>query len=218
MSKTKLWTTTRLSVVGWNIQLVISCIGAIGLITSNPDALVLWCLAATGYFCAGVIGLGLYARSDPRARMPWSQMPQWLGRAREAIVIFLTLVPVAMGVYMAINVIVFRNSELGSMIKVLGVWAMLLAWIFLHWGFAQLYAFRADEAAPERILEFPGVSGPTVIDYIYFSTTVGTSFAASDVNVLTPRTRWLVTVHSVLGFFINALIIALSFNTIMAAS
>lgn len=72
-------------------------------------------------------------------------VPNWLKQ---------TVVSVLIWVYGAINAIVFRNSELGSMVKAISVWAMLLALIFFHWGFAQLLAFRAHETAPEKFRSF----------------------------------------------------------------
>ena len=43
---------------------------------------------------------------------------------------------------------------------------------------------------------------------------LGTTFAASDVEVLSTRLRWTVVWHSVLSFFFNGLIIVLALNTI----
>jgi len=55
-----------------------------------------------------------------------------------------------------------------------------------------------------------------MVDFVYFSFTVGSSFAASDVTVLSSRTRWTVVWHSVSSFFFNGLIIVLALNTIMS--
>lgn len=93
---------------------------------------------------------------------------------------------------------------------------MLLGWGFLHWGFAQVYALQDARAYPARALEFPGQNpSPSLVDYVYVAFTVGTTFAASDVSFMNTRTRWLVTIHSVASFGLNALTIALAFNTIM---
>ena len=96
---------------------------------------------------------------------------------------------------------------------IVGVWAMLLSWGSLHWGFAQIYFQRyyAEEAAP---LRFPKTTHPRIVDFVYFSYTLGTTFATSDVETLTPRIRWTIVWHSVLSFFFNGLIIVLALNTI----
>ena len=49
---------------------------------------------------------------------------------------------------------------------------------------------------------------PTATDFLYFSFSVGTSFAVSDVNVASQAMRWHVMVHSVLSFFYNAVVLA----------
>lgn len=61
-----------------------------------------------------------------------------------------------------------------------------------------------------RPLEFPHEAHPTTVDFFYFSFTLGTSFAVSDVTVTTPSMRWHVMMHSVLSFFYNAVVLALA--------
>lgn len=88
----------------------------------------------------------------------------------------------------------------------LGAGGTVLAWVLLHAGFAQVYESRADRDG--AALEFPGDTAPDYGDYLYFSFTVGTSFAASDTLTRTRRTRWIVLVHSVVSFFYNAVVVA----------
>ena len=59
-------------------------------------------------------------------------------------------------------------------------------------------------------LEFPRCAAPTATDFLYFSFTLGTSFAVSDVNVTAQTMRWHVMVHSVLSFFYNAIVLAVA--------
>ena len=95
---------------------------------------------------------------------------------------------------------------------------MLLAWAFLQWGFAQVYLLHDRRNRPLETFDFPRTPRPGIVDFVYFSFTVGTTFAASDVTSLTTRTRWIITLHSVVSFLMNALIIALAFDTIKAAA
>jgi uncharacterized membrane protein len=53
---------------------------------------------------------------------------------------------------------------------------------------------------------------------VYFAYTLGTTFAASDVEVRTTRMRWTIVWHSVLSYFFNGLVIVLALNTIMSAA
>jgi uncharacterized membrane protein len=96
-----------------------------------------------------------------------------------------------------------------------GVWAMLLAWGFFHWGFAQIY-YQRYWSTDQPMLRFPGTEHPRFIDFVYFAYTLGTTFAASDVEVLSTRMRWTIVWHSVLSYFFNGLVIVLALNTIMS--
>jgi uncharacterized membrane protein len=102
------------------------------------------------------------------------------------------------------------------------VWAMLLAWGFLHWGFAQIY-YRlyhvpmppdASGAVAEPSMRFPKTANPSLVDFVYVAFQIATSFTPNDVET-TPRVRWTVTWHAVLSFFFNGFIIVLALNTIM---
>lgn len=205
----------------WSVQLLIAVIGILYLVDDEDFGwLLLWCGLGTIYAFAAIVTLALGVRtSQPERERVFAHMPShWFARLRRVIAFTLTAVPTAIGVTAALQVILAGgDKESGSIVKLVGVWAMLLAWGFLHWGFAQAYAAAGSDAAPAEVFSFPGSTHPSLVDYVYFAYTVGTTFAASDVSVLSTRMRWLVTVQSVLGFFINALIIALSFNTITSA-
>jgi uncharacterized membrane protein len=109
------------------------------------------------------------------------------------------------------------NATYGHAIKLFGGMAIIAAWLLLHAGYAGFYASRYfEQEAGEGTegqdvhggLEFPRDAKPTATDFLYFSFTVGTSFAVSDVNVTTQAMRWHVMVHSVLSFFYNAVVLA----------
>ena len=51
-------------------------------------------------------------------------------------------------------------------------------------------------------------------DYVYFALTLGTTFATSDATVTSRRLRWTMTVHSILSFFYNAIVMAIAFKII----
>jgi uncharacterized membrane protein len=111
------------------------------------------------------------------------------------------------------------NATYGQAIRLFGGTAIIAAWLLLHAGYAGFYASRyyGSEAADDRAdpdpdvaggLEFPRDAKPTAADFLYFSFSIGTSFAVSDVNVTTQDMRWHVMVHSVLSFFYNAVVLA----------
>jgi len=110
----------------------------------------------------------------------------------------------------------------GSGTKVAGAVTIFLAWMLLHAGYARFYAglYYQPEGSEDRAdsrgqLQFPADDRPTSVDFLYFSFTLGTSFAVSDVTVTTPAMRWHVMVHSVLSFFYNAVVLALAIGILI---
>jgi uncharacterized membrane protein len=108
-----------------------------------------------------------------------------------------------------------HNTE--SSLQLIGALAILFAWCLLHAGYVRFYAGlyyepgdRPDEPGGSASLEFPGTEHPTVVDFFYFSFTLGTAFAVSDVTVTTSPMRWHVMMHSILCFFYNAVVLALA--------
>jgi uncharacterized membrane protein len=93
---------------------------------------------------------------------------------------------------------------------VLAVLAVLLAWAILHFGYADRYAQAYYGALPEKLLVFPGAEHPTFIDFAYFSFTVGTTFAVSDVESRTSGIRLRILAHGVLSFIYNTAMLGIA--------
>ena len=232
--------------------------------------LALWCLLSTVYMIVWMSILGRIARSTWRgsASIISTRPP---GRFASLLVTILSSI---IGVTAASELLVLRSDPaFGSAIDFFGVWAMLLAWGFLHWGFAQIYyrvyhhgpgrvrrhamrdaataavpdaaaaavpdaaaaavpdaalpaprsaaapdaAAEAPAAADVPPLVFPYTTNPSLLDFVYVSFMVGTSFTPNDVETA-PPIRWTVVWHSVLSFFFNGFIIVLALNTIMGGN
>ncbi|NMN98037.1 DUF1345 domain-containing protein [Antrihabitans stalactiti] len=86
---------------------------------------------------------------------------------------------------------------------------VLLSWLLLHTTFAQIYARACLDSGG---LQFPECPNPQLAEFVYFSFTIGTTFAVSDVTVVTSRMRNRVTAHSVLSFFFNAAVVAIAID------
>ena len=182
-------------------------------------SLALWCLLSTAYMIGWMIVLGRISRSS------WRSTPTLIstrppGRLASLLI---TIVSSFIGISAASELLVLRSDPaFGTAIDFFGVWAMLLAWGFLHWGFAQIY-YRlyhvpmppdASGAATEPSMRFPKTANPSLVDFVYVAFQIATSFTPNDVET-TPRVRWTVTWHAVLSFFFNGFIIVLALNTIM---
>ncbi|HEY5205819.1 MAG TPA: DUF1345 domain-containing protein [Roseiarcus sp.] len=92
---------------------------------------------------------------------------------------------------------------------------VLSAWTFLQTMFALHYAgvyFIRQKGGVHCGLEFPGCSQPGWMEFFYQAFTIGCTFASSDVNVTSMRMRRIVIIQGVVGFFFNAIILALTIN------
>ena len=190
----------------------------IAFLTVEDDAagngfLGLWCALGSVYVLVTLIVLGRSAgRPEPSADAPISRLE--VSSVVRRISFFATVFASLVGAGAALTLLGIRNEDGDHSGEIaLGVWTMLLAWGFLHWGFAQLYLqnYFASADAP---LRFPNTTRPRLVDFAYFAFTLGTSFAASDVEVRSTRLRWTVLWHSVISFFFNGFIIVLALNTI----
>ncbi len=201
-------------------QAILTVVGVIALVIGSLTWLTTWNLIATVYAIAAIIAMEVLSRRRP-AEYDIDDRPRpWALGSRPAAVLGLTGVPALLGLTAAMSVIFVgpNHDDFDAATKVIGVWTMLLAWAFLQWGFAQVYLLHDRRNRPAEMFDFPRTPRPGIVDYVYFSFTVGTTFAASDVTALTTRTRWIITIHSVVSFLMNALIIALAFDTIKAAA
>jgi uncharacterized membrane protein len=94
---------------------------------------------------------------------------------------------------------------------------LLLSWLMTHTLFALRYAHEYYSIAPggdeiERGLKFPGDEAPDYLDFFYYAMVLGMTFQVSDVEILSRKLRRLATVHGLLGFLFNTVILALSVN------
>jgi uncharacterized membrane protein len=92
---------------------------------------------------------------------------------------------------------------------------VLSAWAFLQVMFALHYAgvyFAPQPGGVHGGLEFPGTPQPGWMEFFYQAFVVGCTFASSDVNVTSTRMRRICVTQGVVGFFFNAVILALTIN------
>lgn len=106
------------------------------------------------------------------------------------------------------------------------LWAAFSGWVLTHTSFALRYAhlYYREEPEPAWGLEFPRPSQQgkleledrslADLDFAYFAFTIGVSCAVSDVQVVCPRIRAAVLLHSVVSFVFNTAILALVLNLV----
>jgi uncharacterized membrane protein len=94
---------------------------------------------------------------------------------------------------------------------------LLLSWLVTHVVFALRYAheFYTTTGTRSKVdggLEFPGEDAPDYWDFVYFSLVLGMTFQVSDVQITSRKLRRLATVHGLIGFLFNTVIVALTVN------
>jgi uncharacterized membrane protein len=117
---------------------------------------------------------------------------------------------------------------------------ILSSWAFIHMAFALHYAHEyylerelsgepedldgdgdvddddakvaRDARDPRGGLEFPGTPDPIYADFVYFSYIVGVAAQTADVEITTRAMRRISLAHSILSFFFNTALLALTIN------
>jgi uncharacterized membrane protein len=92
---------------------------------------------------------------------------------------------------------------------------ILSSWAFTQVMFALHYAhdfYAAMARGKPGGLKFPGESEPNYGDFLYFSCVIGTSGQTADVNFTTRQMRRTGLIHSILAFFFNTTLVALTIN------
>lgn len=119
------------------------------------------------------------------------------------------------------------DSELLVLHLGLSVLTIVGSWLLVHTIFTMHYARsyyqnprKSNHNKPEPVkgLNFPGDEAPDYKDFLYFSFGVGMTCQVADVQTTSRSMRSLVLWHSVLSFFFNTVILAMSVNIIAGSS
>jgi uncharacterized membrane protein len=94
---------------------------------------------------------------------------------------------------------------------------LFLSWLVTHVTFAMRYAhefYARDQGGPDvdRGLDFPGEKSPDYLDFLYFALVLGMTFQVSDVQITSRTLRRVATLHGLLSFLFNTVIIAFTVN------
>ena len=84
--------------------------------------------------------------------------------------------------------------------------AVVLAWVTLTLTYAADYATRTHLGGG---LDFPQDDAPRFADFVYFASAVSTTLGTTDVAVVTPQLRRVVTAHSLVALVFNTVIVGL---------
>ncbi len=94
---------------------------------------------------------------------------------------------------------------------------VLISWSFTQTMFALHYAhtyYSSSADATDHGLDFPGTIAPDYLDFLYVACVIGTSGQTADVSFTSSSMRRIGLLHSVLSFFYNATLVALTINMV----
>ena len=95
------------------------------------------------------------------------------------------------------------------------------AWVFIHMSFALHYAHeyfdetKGQEGEKPELrggVNFPETEEPDYWDFLYFSFIIGVASQTADVSITSKAMRRTSLAHSILSFFFNSAILALTIN------
>lgn len=206
-----------------NVSLVLSRLIEAGLILLGVGVLVatsilpllLWMLLAVVYLVIRVVRVA-------RSKRHSGDQAEWLGtllgrRSGFLMTLFTSNVGITGGLFVTFGQDLLSQTyspKEAQFALVLAVPVVLLAWGILHFGYADRYAQAYYAALPEQILIFPNTPRPVFLDFAYFSFTVGTSFAASDVETNGSAVRGRILAHGVLSFLYNTATLAVAIGVL----
>ena len=85
------------------------------------------------------------------------------------------------------------------------VFTVATSWVIIAFSFALHYARRDIEIGG---LVFPGDEQAVFSDYLYLAISCTATFGTTDTNIMTTAMRRTVSVHTVIAFFLNTVIVA----------
>ena len=93
---------------------------------------------------------------------------------------------------------------------------LVISWLVTQLVFTIHYAHQHYRHDPDgnqgTALAFPADDKPDYWDFLYFATSIGASSQTSDVAIRSKAMRRLVTLHAVVSFFFNTMVLAITIN------
>lgn len=205
------------------LEAVLVFAGIVTLVMGSPTTavwmLTVWLVAAMAYTVIAVRRL-IHAAHDPAANaiaMDQLHTPIGVWSHRIHVDVIIIAVSSLVGVLGAITVLRYANaSEMATFSRIISALSIVSAWTLLQFGYSRLYADSFFRSSPPDGLEFPGKPAtPGLLEFAYFTFSVGATFQTSDTSVTNTHMRWLVTIQAVLCFFYNTVLLAFGVSLLL---
>lgn len=99
-----------------------------------------------------------------------------------------------------------------SIFTIVGSWMLVHTIFALHYAYAYYQDHETFRDRKAEGINFPSDAEPDYWDFLYFSFVIGMTSQVSDTDVTSRDIRRIVLGHSILSFFFNTSIIAMSIN------
>jgi len=218
------WRISLRAFAGWPRLLIAVLVGVIvaaGAALFAPGLRAsAWAIAGWDAFCAAFMGLVLLALADARPddiRARAAQQDEG-----QAVILTLVLAACVASVAAVAMELSLARHEHGfpKVLHVTVAFATVTAsWLVTQTMFAVHYAheyYTADPATGRDLggLGFPGGEPPDYWDFLHFAIVIGVAAQTADVTFTEKRLRRLGTIHCLIAFAFNTLIVALTINLV----
>ncbi len=195
------------------------CAGAWAALHHNPlgaSTLVGWNAAAATYLV--IVGWLIFTATEEQVRLR--------SRAEdEKKAVLMTLILMAATASLGAMIIALHDvhvagkSGLPPWLVALSASTLVLSWLTVQALFTLHYthrwfADRDDDGDDDGGIAFPGQKPTTYKDFLYVAACVGATCQVSDFDITTSKFRNLVTVHCLIAFAFNTMVLALGINII----
>jgi uncharacterized membrane protein len=190
-------------------------LAAVWLIPSSLSgysrAIIAWDVAA---LVASLSVWRLMSRQTDAQMRVWSEKLE----ASQRTVLALCLIAAAAALLTIVEMRLTKTDQaVGPGVRsLLVVVTVALSWLFVQTVFAldYIHEFFARDAEGRDCggLAFPGDEAPDFWDFLHFSVIIGATAQTADITIVSKPMRRLVTVHAVIAFSFNAVILALTIN------
>jgi hypothetical protein len=208
------------------IEVVLILVGITWLVSTNAVLdvwlLIVWDVLAFGYCLTRWLRVRAH-RDAHDEDGDGDGVPDWLHsllgrRLGFAAIVLISVMGMSAGVVILVARTLLHGGQafavVSVVLQVLGAIAVVMAWLLLHFGYADRYAHLYYQSPAKPALGFPETKRPNLLDFAYFSFTIGSSFAASDVEVRSRSIRYTVMTHGVLSFFYNTAILGMAIGVV----
>lgn len=180
-------------------------------------------LAGNAFFAAYLVLTGILTLHEEPNRMRSRASAEDEGFA---VIVIMTLAAVSLSLG-TIFALLNQGDKVTHTGLLLSIANVPMGWLTLHMASAFHYAhlyYQKEETADAKAgkrrdkggLQFPGTKEPVMWDFLYFSFVVGMTSQTSDVDVMSTDMRRPTLLHSIVSFFYNTVLVALTVNVVVS--